>query len=66
MIGTNAAAVKNFFANSDGVKDSYGSLSTATRSLRGRASKGVRVSSAAFYGEADKEADKDLLSDPTS
>jgi Mg-chelatase subunit ChlD len=62
QIGTVLASVQNFAGDSQGVASSYASLGAATRSMRGRAAKGMRVASADFYEETGKTAEEDLLS----
>jgi hypothetical protein len=57
--GTNAAAVQSFAGDSQGVSATYTSLSDATRSMRGRASKGMRTASAQVYEGVGKGGEVD-------
>jgi len=61
-IGTHAAATQMFAGDTQGVRASYGSLSSATKSLRSRAANGQRVASVNLYAEVGKAAEEDLLS----
>jgi len=58
-VGTHAASVQNFAADSQGVAATYGSLSDVSRKVRGRAAKGQRVASVNLYDGIGKAGEQD-------